>query len=223
VLVTTAVSLPLSVGAPTADAGGDTRVSLSLGDAIQWGAAQPFAPDRGLAFEGRSSGPYLAGIGRVVSYGITSTSGAIVADTAGAASTSIDRPIELDPGASATYERVVMVGVRGDVASVVAEITHAMGGQLGELEIALVDQSGRAISFPEGGKIVLSTPQGGNVLSLRAREDGASLVGEVPPGSYMTAYVSGGLYAAIGEKQPVVVKANARSKATLQVSVIHER
>jgi hypothetical protein len=224
VLVTTTLSLPSSAGAGNGDAGTGVPMNLSLGDAVDWGAAQAFAPDRGLAFEGPSSGAYIAGIGEVVSYGLTSTSGEIDAETKDNSSKSIDRPIErIDPGASVSYERVLMVGVRGDVASVVAELTHATGGALGELEVALVDANDHAIAFPSGGKIVLSTPRGGNVLSLRAREDGASLVGEVPPGSYLTAYVPDGRYAAMGEKQPVDVKANERSKATLVVRAVRRR
>jgi hypothetical protein len=63
---------------------GSERVDLgSLGDAIEWGGAEKIAPGKPRGFDGPSSGPYVAGIGRFVSYACTSVDGSIEA-TSGA-------------------------------------------------------------------------------------------------------------------------------------------
>src|SRR5258706_11987671 len=97
----------------------------------------------------------------------------------------------LRPGESTDYQRVFMVGVRGDVASVIAELTHASGQPVGGLEIALVDEKGAPVKTPAGAKIVLSTPAGADVLSIRATNESDPIGGEGPPGQNKNAYAAG--------------------------------
>jgi hypothetical protein len=191
---------------------------LSLGDAIQWGGAEKVAPGKAVGFKGPSSGPYIGGVGSTVSYAITSTEGAIDAISGGSWSDTIQRKdVVLKPGESVSYARVFVVGARADLASVVAELTHAAGGEQGAIDVGLVDEAGAAIAAPAGVKIILATPAGAEVLSVRALHEGATFGGEVPPGRYTLTYASGG---GRRGKGPVTVDVAAGkvARATIAVS-----
>lgn len=192
---------------------------LTFGDAIQWGGAEKFAPGLSVGFKGPSSGPYVGALGRFVSYAITSTDGQIKATSGGSWTDTVQTDeTTLRPGESNDYQRVFMVGARADVASVVAELTHASGQPLGGLEVALVDDKGAPVKVPAGAKVILSNMAGADVLSVRATNEGDAIAGEVPPGKYKLAYGSGGGRSARGAKVDVEVANGKTAKATVAVS-----
>ncbi len=199
--------------------GDRAAVGLSLGDAVQWGGAEKVAPGMAVGFRGPSSGAYVGGIGRSVSYAITSVDGAIDAVSGGAwTDTAQRKQLTLAPGESASYARVWVVGARADVASLVAELTLAAGGELGAIELTLGGAAGSAVAAPEGAKVVLSSPGGGEILSLRALHEGPRFGGDVPPGTYLLSYAGGGGRKGVGPAVRVDVKAGSVARARLAVS-----
>ena len=193
-------------------------LNLGLGDAIQWGGAEKFAPGKAVGFKGPSSGPFVGGIGRFTSYGITSTDGTIDAVNGGSwTDTEQEKGVRLAPGESVSYSRVFVVGERGDSASVISELTRASAGEVGSVEVSLVE-GGRPASVAVGGKAVLSTLTGGEVMSLVAMSAGAVFGGEVPPGKYQIAYAGGGGRRGVGPMKVVDVAAGEVARAELSVS-----
>ena len=207
--------------------GGDAPVGdLSLGDAIDWGSA-----------EGFTSGTVFTGaVGRAASYALTSTEGTIAATSDGPRTdVTLKGTVTLPPRGSVAAARVLVVGERPDVASLVAELTRASGGALGSVEITLVDESGRAVRTPEGAKVVLAKAEGDGAsalraarsapeasMTIRAAREGASFGGEVPPGEYAIAFAAGGGRRAgsSGSKSApatVVVRAGEVARAALVV------
>ena len=63
--------------------------------------------------------------------------------------------------------------------------------ELGAIELALVDDAGKPLPVPADAKVVLATPSGAEVLSIRAAREGGPFGGEVPPGRYVLTYASG--------------------------------
>ena len=192
----------------------------ALGDVIQWGGASKVAPDRGAGFKGPSSGTFIGGVGRFVSYGLTTPEGEISAVSGGAwTDTQQQKNVTLQPGASVTYARVLAVGERPDVASIITELTKAADGEIGALELALVDAAGQPVRAAVGAKAVLSTPAGVEVMTLVATKDDLTFGGELPPGKWLVAYApSVGRRTATKTQVAVEVKRGATAKATLPVT-----
>jgi hypothetical protein len=118
---------------------GDTAVELpSLGDVIEWGAAEKVAPGKPRGFVGATRGPYVGAVGRSVSYAVTSTEGSLDA-VSGASSTrtSVRESVPLAPHEKTTYARVFVVGARPDTSSLVAELTLAAGQPVGAVKLAV--------------------------------------------------------------------------------------
>ncbi len=165
---------------------------LTLGDAIQWGAAEKIAPGKPPGFKGASSGSFLGGLGRDVSYAITSTDGAIDAVSGSSWSDTAQKSdVVLAPSQSVQYARVFLVGERGDSSSVVAELMKTAGQEVGAVDVALVDEAGKPLTPPPGSRVVLSR-NGAEVLSIAALRGGATLAGEVAPGPYDMTWGGGG-------------------------------
>lgn len=174
--------------------GTQALVVPGLGDAIVWGATEKVAPGKSVGFKGTSKGPYIGGVGRATSYAITSTEGEISA-ISGTAWTDTEqrKNVPLPAGQSVTYERVFAVGERGDVASIVSELTKASGGDLGVVSIKIVDEQGRPASVSADAKLVVSTPpadgkNGEDVMSIVAGKGGDTIEGELPPGKWLLSY-----------------------------------
>lgn len=196
----------------------------ALGDAIQWGSTEKVAPGKPVGFKGRSTGPFVGGVGRFTSYAITTPEGEIEAISGGAwTDTEQKKSVTLAAGASETYERVVAVGERADVASIVSELTKASAGELGAVEISLVDGAGKPVRAPAGAKVVIATPAGAEVMSVVAAKEDATFGGELPPGQWVVGFApSAGRRAAPGTAgggaKVTIVKAGATSKVTLAVT-----
>ena len=194
----------------------------ALGDVVQWGGAEKVAPGKPMGFKGRSSGPFIGGVGRFASYALTTTEGDIKAISGGAwTDTEQQKNVTIAAGASVTYERVFAVGERADVASLVSELTKASEGDLGAVEIALVDSTGKAVRPPVGAKVVVATAAGVEVMSIVAAKDEPTFGGELPPGNWLLSYApSVGRRATGSAKVAVEVRKGAVASATLAVTDI---
>jgi hypothetical protein len=101
--------------------------SLSLGDALFWGA-DAFAPGEPVGFSGPSSGPFVGAIGRATSYAVTSTDGEIEGRSGAKRTDTVQgRDVVLAPGERVQYARVFVVGEKADSASLVAELAKITG------------------------------------------------------------------------------------------------
>jgi len=197
---------------------------LGLGDAIQWGGTEKLAPGKALGFKGPSKGPFIGGVGRFVSYGITSTEGEIEAISGGAwTDTEQAKNIEIAAGASVTYERVFLVGERPDVSSIIGELTKASDGELGVLEIALTDAKGAPVKVPVGAKVVLGTESAPDVMSIVATKEGDVFSGEIPPGKWLVSYAPSASRRAEGSgaKTLATVTKDAKARVVLAVTEPH--
>jgi hypothetical protein len=148
---------------------GDTPIALpSLGDAVQWGAAEKVAPGKTRGFKGPASGAYVGGVGRFVSYALTSTEGAI--DSVSGSSwtdTAQRKDVKLGPHETTDYARVLIVGERPDTSSLVGELALAAGQPVGSLRVvpAAVATGARVLLLAEGSTepMTLASPFAANV------------------------------------------------------------
>lgn len=149
---------------------GKTKLTLpGVGDAIQWGGTEKFAPGQKTGFKGRSRGAFIGGIGRMASYAIASTEPEIDAISGGAwTDTEQKKDVAIEPGKSVRYERRFVVGRRADTASIDVELARLHGRALGRVEIA------RA---PARAKIAI-----GPLTVLATGED--PMVAEIPAGRW---------------------------------------
>lgn len=192
-------------------------LKVDLGDAIMWGGAEKFAPGKALGFRGPVKAAFIGGIGRHASYAITGTDGEVEADSGGGwTDTTQQRGVVLAPGVKTTYERVLLVGQRPDVASLVAELAKASGGEVGAIEVSLVDAKGAPVTAPIGAKVVVGT-DAGDVMTLVATRDGV-LAGEVPPGRWLLSYAPSAGRRGNGARVAVDVARGGVAKATLVVT-----
>ncbi len=144
---------------------------IGLGDVINWGGTEKIAPGKKPGFRGPSQGPYIGGVGRSASYALTSTEGDIAAISGGAwTDTEQKKSVTLPPRASDTYERVFVVGERPDSASLVSELTKSAAGDVGAVEIRLVDTLGTATNAAAGSKVLVGTDAAPDILTFVAAE-----------------------------------------------------
>lgn len=187
----------------------------AVGDAIHWGGVEKLAPGKAVGFTGPSSGPFIGGVGRFTSYAVTTPDGEIAAISGHAwTDTEQKKNVTVAAGASESYARVFAVGERADVASIVSELTKASDGELGGLELSLVDAAGRPVRAAAGSKVVIATPAGSEVMSIVAASDDVTFGGELPPGRWLVSYApSVGRRALTGAKVAVEVKKDVVTKA----------
>jgi hypothetical protein len=192
----------------------------SVGDAIEWGGAEKIAPGKPRGFDGTSSGPYVAGVGRFVSYAATSVDGSIEALSGSSwTDTAVRKGVALAPGEQAQYSRVFVVGERPDTSSLVAELTKATGStSLGEVAIALTSGSvGPQLLVPGDARVAVSVPGGAEVMTIHACGDTSRLEAELPPGRWALSYLGGGGRAGMAPVE-VEIKEAAAVSATIEVS-----
>lgn len=168
-----------------------------LGDAIQWGGAEKYAPGLGPGFKGRSRGEFIAAVGRLSSYAITSNDLAMDAISGSAwTDTEQKKDVSLASGASITYDRVFLVGRRGDSASIDAELARLRGRPLGRVEITHPPSAAKLVSSDDPQRS--STIAAGGVKTL---------VAEVPVGRWRV------------ESMDIEVRPEQVTKVTLAVAV----
>jgi hypothetical protein len=173
---------------------GATPVALpSLGDVIQWGAAEKVAPGKPRGFKGESSGPYVGGVGRYTSYAVTSVDGAIEATSGnGWTDTRQGHDIRIAPRDKVSYARLLLVGERPDTSSIVAELAMAAGQPVGELRVDVHSVAPDGGVAPTGLAATALLPTG-LVATLFAEGSTEALtlappfVGRLPVGRYRIA------------------------------------
>lgn len=94
-------------------------VDVGLGDAIQWAAAEHWAPGRGFVLRGSYEGPYLAGIGDETAYAYVAPR-PISGPNGGNWSNPVQERTTIAPGATVTYTRRIGVARGGDVSTAVS-------------------------------------------------------------------------------------------------------
>ena len=198
---------------------GSAAATLGLGDVINWGGTEKVAPGKPPGFRGPSTGPYIGGVGRSASYALTSTDGDIAATSGGAwTDTEQKRSVTLQPGAAETYSRVFVVGERPDSASLVAELTKSAAGEVGAVEIQLVDAAGKPARAAAGSKVMVGTAAAPDLLTFVAAEDGPVFGGELPPGTWTLRFAPSAGRRDAGPPVSVTVAKGKTASAKLAVS-----
>jgi hypothetical protein len=190
---TLAVTTRYTLGAPdrallletTVENVGESVLELtSVGDAIQWGGAEKVAPGMSRGFKGPSSGAYVGGVGRFVSYAMTSTEGHVDGVSGGSwTDTSVPAtvavPAKLAPKDKLSYSRLLLVGGRPDTSSLIAELTLSAGKPVGEVKLTgLADVPGPIRLVLDG--------------STEALTLAAPFEGHLPEGQYWVVPPTGG-------------------------------
>jgi len=203
----------------TLDNTSDHAITLAgLGDAIQWGASEKFAPDRGRGFKGSSNGAFLGAIGRIGSYAITSTEGAIEADSGSSWSDTLQaHRTDILAGKTTHYARVFIVGPRADVSGLVAELTKTAGGDVGSVRVQLLGDTGAVTTLSSDATVAIGDGKGHTIMDLRPDRTGA-LAGELPVGKYDFRYLRGDGRGPRGVAQSLVILAGHESPATVEVT-----
>ncbi len=192
---------------------------LALGDAVQWGGAEKFAPGKAVGFRGDSKGPFVGAIGTFTSYAITSTEGEIACQSGGSWTDTFQSKLaRLAPRKSVTYTRVFVVGERPDSSSVVSELIRAGGGDVGHVALKLQDANGAPLPVAVGSKAVFSGEGGGDLFSLVATAVGPSFEGDVPLGKLRVRFEGGGGRRGLGDPLPITVGKGSVATATLPAS-----
>jgi hypothetical protein len=124
-----------------------TITRYELGDAIQWGRAEHFAPGIGFDLRGkRPRLPWVAGIGQGTSYALVPTGSVAFGGPHGSMwSDPIGQTVDLEPGKAAVYTRHLAVG-RGDTASLATTIARLRGDVLGRVRGRARTSGGAALS-----------------------------------------------------------------------------
>jgi hypothetical protein len=163
--------------------GGATIDVPGLGDVVQWGGAEKVAPGKLRGFHGASTGPYIGGVGRFVSYAITSTEGTIDGASGGFWTDTVQRRgIKLGAGEKTSYARVLVVGERPDTSSLVSELAMAAGRAAGDVRVRVSQPS----ALPMGLVVTLLADGSREPLTLAP-----PFVGRLPLGRYWVAPMSG--------------------------------
>lgn len=169
--------------------GADPVRGYEVGDVIAWGRADHFLPGLGFVFRGRLTAPWLAGVGEDVAYGYAAARGQLGGIHGRVWSDTVIETLDLPPGASATVERFLVVGARGDVGSVLETILRRRGEPQVALAGVVREEGGGG---PVAGAIVtVLGPDLGPVATARTGEDGRYSV-PVAPGAYVVAATAPG-------------------------------
>jgi hypothetical protein len=156
---------------------GDHEVVLpGVGDAVEWGGVEKLAPGLGRGFTGPSTGPYVGGVGRFVSYAVASTEGDIDGVSGRSwTDTTQRKDVKIAPGQKTRYERVLLVGERPDTSSLVGELALAAGEKAGTVE-ALLPEAG---ALPTGFKLAVRAEGASEALTIAP-----PFVAHLPVGRY---------------------------------------
>jgi hypothetical protein len=161
----------------TLENAGDAAIELpSVGDAIQWGGAEKIAPGKPNGFKGPSSGPYVGGVGRFVSYAVTASDG-VIDGVSGSSwtDTAQMKKVTIAPRAKVAYSRILLVGERPDTSSLIGELAMAAGSKVGDVEVHVA----HADAVPNGWGLALVAEGSPEKVTLAP-----PFVARVPVGRY---------------------------------------
>ncbi|RMD96850.1 MAG: hypothetical protein D6812_16315, partial [Deltaproteobacteria bacterium] len=160
--------------------GKETIVDFELGDALQWGSAEHFAPGVGFDLAGkRPAVPWVAAADGRRAYGWTSKAEAMPT-ISGSGWTDVDvSRVTLPPGGSATYTRYLVVG-QGDVASVLPAIHEIRGTPFGTLTGDVREEGGN----PLPGVTVSVESAPGKPYATAMTDGVGHYMVALPPGNY---------------------------------------
>jgi hypothetical protein len=148
-----------------------------LGDAVQWGMAEHFAPGVGTLLAGKTLElEWIAGTGPQVSYGYTIDSGKFSGPNGGTWSDMNVKTVNLLPGKMEFYERYLIIG-KGDIASVTDQAYSIRKTATTRFSGSLVE---RSTGRPVKGAIFLSNPQSQPVNRIFTEPDGKFAANLVP-------------------------------------------
>jgi hypothetical protein len=156
---------------------GPNEITLpSLGDAVQWGAAEKFAPGKPHGFKGDSTGPFVGGLGRFTSYAMAPVEGDLAATSGAGWTDTVQRVSQrMRPDAEVSYARVFFVGDRPDTSSLAAALAMGAGEEVGPIHVHVLP----ADSLPTGALLTLASDRWPDGLTLAG-----PFAGRVPAGRY---------------------------------------
>ncbi len=156
---------------------GSTPVAAyELGDCLQWGKTEHFAP--GLGYDMHSKRvdlAWVAGVGDGVSYGLFSRHGPMHTFSGSSWTDVIHKKVDLAPGESQSFERDFVVG-SGDVTSVLAASGHVRTRVLSGF---IRQSNGEPVA---GGEVVFT--RGGEPFAMTTAYPGGYFEAALPKGTY---------------------------------------
>jgi hypothetical protein len=160
---------------------GNPIVDFGLGDAVQWGGTNHFAPGYGFDIANETTTePWLAATGENVSYGYSIPSGTLTGPNGANWSDPVSFNADIPTGDTATYIRYLAVGT-GDIASAVDPIYALRNEPTGIL-------NGQVIDLDSGGGLADATIDvnlfaGEPYTQIRTQQSG-DFSANIPQGNY---------------------------------------
>jgi len=173
----------LTVRTTVVNEGADTLAALALGDIVEWGRAEPYAPGVG-RLSGAAPGalPFAAATGEGSGYAWVSTAGDVGGRHDRARSELTAATVNLAPGDTATFERLLFV-VRGSAADAQDAAWAAKGRPVGKVRAEVEGDDGG----PVAGASVEAVDPGGTSRGLGRTDARGWVTLALPPGQYRLA------------------------------------
>ncbi len=170
----------LAVRTTVVNMGADTLAAFPLGDVVEWGRAEPYAPGRGtLTAAAPGAIPFAAASGEGSGYAWVSTAGDLAARHGRTWSDLVAASPDLAPGDTARYERLLFA-VRGSAAPA-QEAAWAMKGRpVGKLRADVEGDDGR----PVADAVVEARDEEGVSRGLGETDTRGRVTLALPPGRY---------------------------------------
>jgi hypothetical protein len=170
----------LTVRTTLVNEGLETLTALALGDVVEWGRAEPYAPGRGI-LTGAAPGPlpFAAASGEGSGYAWVSTAGDFAGRHGRGWSDLAAESTGLAPGDTASYERLLFV-VRGSTARAQVLAWAAKGRPVGKLRAEVEGDDGR----PVPGAVVEAVDGKGVSRGLGETDTRGRVTLALPPGRY---------------------------------------
>jgi hypothetical protein len=193
--------------------GTDTLAEFELGDAIEWGRAEKFAPGPGRNLAGyREPVPFLVGAGGGTAYGWIGAEGPVHGPQGAAWSDPIVKTVTLGPGETESYSRRLIV-TPGPAQNAIRILRESGSGRIGGMEITVKDVKGHDVP----GTRVDAIDSVGAVQGWAVTGDDGTALLILPPGTYRLDAMHPHHGAAAEET--VVVTGGETARASLRVAV----
>ena len=163
--------------------GSEVRRQYKLGDRVDWGSAEVFAPGLGRTLSGQPLLDWVGAFSAETSHLYFRTS-PVAADLSRAGATGVTPllldTVELSPGGEASVSRQLSLGAGGQLATLLPSVLAARGIPTGAIEIAVVTDEGE----PLRGATV-EVRQGAGLLTLGRADGSGALRLELAAGHYL--------------------------------------